>query len=97
MGVTTSEVGYTSAMPRREDDEVHKDMWGHWKKKIYIYLLTYKTCPRIFATVLNRCTAEVSTISDINVLLIWYGLQDTKYYFLVEEKHHKNVYHNAST
>ena len=28
MGVPTSEVGYTSAMPRREDDEVHKDMWG---------------------------------------------------------------------
>ena len=29
MGVPTSEVGYTSAMPRREDPEVHKDMWGH--------------------------------------------------------------------
>ena len=26
MGVPTSEVGYTSAMPRREDHEVHK---GH--------------------------------------------------------------------
>jgi len=32
MGVPTSEVGYTSAMPRREDHEVRKDMWGHWKK-----------------------------------------------------------------
>jgi len=30
MGVPTSEVGYTSAMPRREDHEVHKDMWVHW-------------------------------------------------------------------
>jgi len=31
MGVLTSEVGYTPAMPRREDQEVHKDMWwGHW-------------------------------------------------------------------
>jgi len=30
MGVPNSEVGYTSAMPRREDHEVHKDMWGHW-------------------------------------------------------------------
>ena len=30
MGVPTSEVGYTSGMPRREDHEVHKDMWGHW-------------------------------------------------------------------
>jgi len=28
MGVPTSEVVYTSAMPRREDHEVHKDMWG---------------------------------------------------------------------
>jgi len=28
MGVPTSEVGYTSAMPRREDHEVHKDIWG---------------------------------------------------------------------
>ena len=30
MGVPTSEVGYTPAMPRREDHEVHKDMWWHW-------------------------------------------------------------------
>jgi len=28
MGVPTSEVGYNSAMTRREDHEVHKDMWG---------------------------------------------------------------------
>jgi len=33
MGVPTLEVGYTSAMPRREDHEVHKDMWGIGKKK----------------------------------------------------------------
>ena len=38
MGVPTSEVGYTSAMPRREDHEVHKDMWGHWGKKNYVML-----------------------------------------------------------
>jgi hypothetical protein len=31
MCVPTSEVGYTTAMPRREDHEVHKDMW--WEKK----------------------------------------------------------------
>jgi len=30
MGVPTSEVGYTPAMPRRGDHEVHKDMWWHW-------------------------------------------------------------------
>jgi len=34
MGVPTSEVGYTSAKPRRENHEVHKDMWGI-KKTLY--------------------------------------------------------------
>jgi len=29
MGVPASEVCYTPAMPRREDHEVHKDMWWH--------------------------------------------------------------------
>jgi len=29
MGVPTAEVSYTAAMPRREDHEVHKDMWWH--------------------------------------------------------------------
>jgi len=33
MGVPTSEVGYTPAMPRRKDYEVHKDTWWHWTKK----------------------------------------------------------------
>jgi len=28
MGVPTSEVGYTPAMPRREDNEVHKGTCG---------------------------------------------------------------------
>jgi len=36
MGVPTSEVGYISAMPRREDHEVHKDMWGIEKKKTFV-------------------------------------------------------------
>jgi hypothetical protein len=35
MGVPTSEVGYTTAMPRREDHEVQKDIWWHW---IYTYI-----------------------------------------------------------
>jgi len=39
MGVPNSEVGYTSAMPRREDHEVHKDMWGRWGTNIYIYII----------------------------------------------------------
>jgi len=33
MGVPPSEVGYTSAMPRREDHEVRKGHGGHWIKK----------------------------------------------------------------
>jgi len=33
MGVPTSTVGYTSAMPRREDHEVRKGHVGHWIKK----------------------------------------------------------------
>jgi len=35
MGVTNSEVGYTSAMPRREDHEVRNGHVGHWIKKNY--------------------------------------------------------------
>jgi len=36
MGVPTLEVGYTPSMPRREDHEVHKDMWCQWTKKKYV-------------------------------------------------------------
>jgi len=54
MGVPTSEVGYTSAMSRREDLEVHKDMWGIEKKNIlktctsqinlpFLYICTHNT------------------------------------------------------
>jgi len=39
MGVPTSEVGYTSAMSRRKDHEVHKDMWGELEGG------GYKNCP----------------------------------------------------
>jgi len=38
MGVPASDVGYTTAMPRMEDHEVHKDMWWHWTKKIFAEL-----------------------------------------------------------
>jgi len=41
MGIPTSEVGYTSAMPRREDHKVHKDMWGHWGG-LYIYIYIFQ-------------------------------------------------------
>ena len=33
MGVPTSEVGYTIATARRENHEVHKNRWWHWRKK----------------------------------------------------------------
>ena len=47
MGVPTSEVGYTSAMPRREDHEARKGHVGHWIKKKFgqpvqlIYILGF--------------------------------------------------------
>ena len=45
MGFPDSEVSYTSAMPRREDQEVHKDMWGHWgkNKKVLIPVSVQRT------------------------------------------------------
>ena len=46
MGVPTSQVGYTSAMPRREDHEVHKGhvvaLGGGKKKKLFSVTTTYK-------------------------------------------------------
>jgi hypothetical protein len=49
MGVPTSEVGYTAAMPRREVHEVHKDMW--WgigpKNKLYADLWHCLTSPSV--------------------------------------------------
>jgi len=33
MGVPTAELGYTPAMPRSENHEVHKDMWRHWGRE----------------------------------------------------------------
>jgi len=54
MGVPTSEVGYTPAMPRREDHEVHKGhvvalekkpIWGEVR-----ILLKYNWCEKILST-----------------------------------------------
>ena len=44
MCVPTSEVGYTAAMPRREDHEVHKDMWWHWGGGHCNYMPTKEPC-----------------------------------------------------
>jgi len=48
MGVPTSEVGYISGMPRREDHKVHKDMWGHSGEKkpsrrtVFVLILLFR-------------------------------------------------------
>ena len=45
MGVPTSEVGYTPAMPRRQDHEVHKEhVVALEKKKIITYIGVYVAC-----------------------------------------------------
>jgi hypothetical protein len=33
MGAPTSEVGYTIATTRKENHEVHKNGWWHWREK----------------------------------------------------------------
>jgi len=58
MGVPTSEVGYTSAMPMREDHEVHKDMWGYWRKK-----KQFMNCIKVSTWMLIR---EVVTLESEN-------------------------------
>jgi len=42
MGLPGSAVGYTAAMPRREDHEVHKDMWWHWGDKNIFVMQTMR-------------------------------------------------------
>jgi hypothetical protein len=51
MGVPTSEVGYTSAMPRREDHEVHKRTCGGIGKKIVVYRIA--ALPQAVSVLLN--------------------------------------------
>ena len=72
MGVPTSEVGYTAAMLRREDHEVHKDMWGGGiggKKKHYYredkkYLLLARGGP-FFKTVTKLRVAQNEGTSGV--------------------------------
>jgi hypothetical protein len=58
MGVPTSEVGYTIAMPRREDHEVHKDMWKNKKKKLVAKL---NKCCSYDINVKNKINMKHST------------------------------------
>jgi len=61
MDVPTSEVGYTSAMPRREVHEVRKGHVGHWiKKKTSIIYVETKV--RIFSS-LNSCLQDVLALA----------------------------------
>jgi len=73
MGVPTSEVGYTAAMPSREDHEVHKDMWWHWTHKNrrynYNYYKIFKIYKYMFRMTRNppsgnfiQCVAKISCI-----------------------------------
>jgi len=57
MGVPTSEVGYTSAMPRREDHKVHKDMWVHWGGGGLVIYNTFEIGVYVF--LFNRTTFQV--------------------------------------
>jgi len=59
MGVPTSVVGYTSAMPRREDHKVHQDMWGHWGEKSLVL-------PGIMGTIIKINLGNNEIESDIN-------------------------------
>jgi len=47
MGVPTSEAGYTSAMPRREDHEVHKSTCGGIGKKKSFWVAQWDATYRI--------------------------------------------------
>ena len=60
MGVSTSEVGYTSAMPRREDHEVHKDMWGHWDKNTHHVKYEGESNENLKSAIKIRSTARLS-------------------------------------
>jgi hypothetical protein len=68
MGVPTSEVGYTPAMPRREDHEVHK---GHVvaldQKKLNFYIFHYITSS---PEDINK--TQYREVTDLTVILYRY-------------------------
>jgi hypothetical protein len=69
MGFLTSEVGYTTAMPRREDHEVHKDMWWHWIKNIFCWTYTdhYRLQRNHTVGSIQRLMSEKEGIADIRL------------------------------
>ena len=66
MGVPTSEVGYTPALPRREDQEVHKDMWGalgERKKKCFLWTW-YALFPAVILSLISS-SIELSVFTVV--------------------------------
>jgi len=66
MGVPNSEVGYASAMPRREDHDVDKDMWGHRGEKICV-----------MEWVVNKIKKDINQVSIFGVGGESFGLAGT--------------------
>ena len=67
MGVPTSEVGYTPAMPRREDHEVHKGHVVALGENICIYMFSAKHSKILFSHI---CTVHPAIIKVFNYQLI---------------------------
>jgi len=70
MGVPTSEVGYTSAMPRREDHEFQKNMWGHGGEKNSKMIIVFSSGNVIGET--NSDSSGVTWVSE-SQLRSWMG------------------------
>jgi len=64
MGVPASEVGYTPAMPRREDHKVHKDMWWHWGGGIDC---RYEICNRLSTYLVSSYFINVSVFPLVTI------------------------------
>ena len=70
MGIPPSEVGYTSAMPRREDHEVRKGYvgGGHWeKKKQWLNIpdaANIRVCPTVYSDWIYQ-TSQMSVFPTI--------------------------------
>jgi len=77
MGVPNSEVGYTSAMPRREDHEVRKGHVGHWIKKKTPLRRFVAIVGMIQTNALSLLKAEQTTV-ELTALLFMLNLFSAK-------------------
>ena len=65
MGVPTSEVGYTPAMPKREDHEVRKGHWGGEEgiRSQKLYRLSRRARSKINAiTFISSCALSIEIV-----------------------------------